>query len=104
MVFGVRDRLMLMEMLRVHVQKGSAATLRVVQDLLHELGFEEGELEEINLRQEGSSFKWEGEAEKDVEVGEAVRKVIEGKLRELNDAEELTFSYLPLFERFVSDE
>lgn len=98
MLLSVADRVGILNILP---KEGNVVTLRVIQELQHELSFTEGEIKDIELEQEGSQVSWKREVNKEVEIGEAAHKIIAGQLRMLDKENKLPMSFMDIYERFV---
>ncbi len=103
MEFGVKERLML---LSVMPGQGNLTTLRLVRRVREELGFDEEEHRALGLIIEGSSYRWDDDAEakagpKEIELGEVVRGMVLKAFEDLDAEERLELVHLDLYERFI---
>lgn len=100
MEFKVIERMMLLNLLGD--AEGDVTTLRVIRDTQEKVGFTEEELAVLNIRQDGTQVKWEGSADKPVEIaiGRAAHNVISAKLERLNTEKKLTIPQLNLYDKF----
>jgi hypothetical protein len=84
-------------------EKGSILTLRIVQELRAALSFSEKEHKDFGLNATAEMITWndKGAKEKEVKIGEEATKIIKDKLKELDEAEELTPTDISIWERFM---
>lgn len=100
MNLNVEQRLLILGILPV---RSNLSVLRIVDDLRHELGFNEEELKQAGIEQvNGSGIKWDQERdfEKDVSIGEKATDVIKAALKEASRNNDLTARHLPVCEMF----
>lgn len=98
-------------LLGVLPQQGNVTTLRIIRELQSRLSFTEEELKHYNIQNQsnpdGSArVTWNpelSEEETDIAIGEAATGVIKERLIRLNAQNQLHFSMLPLYEKFVED-
>ena len=104
MKLSVQDRLLLLNTLGTYA--GGITTVRIVSDLMRDLGFDEAEHKALGLKQVDGGVHWDknGSAPKDIDVGEKAISIIAEQLKKMDAAETLTMEYLPLYERFVEEE
>lgn len=100
MELSVGERLVLMMVLPPN---GDLVTMKIVQKLRGDLGFDEGEIERFGIRNEEGQVLWDGDkAEaKDIEIGPKAMEVVVRSLRELSEKKQLTLQHLPLCEKFM---
>jgi hypothetical protein len=85
-------------------EQGNLLTLKIVRELREELSFSEDEHKTMNLRVTGDRITWDDSApEKDVWIGDQAKELIEKRLRELNEKDELTMPDLLLWENFIGE-
>ena len=106
MEFSVKDRLILLNVIPV---SGSLTTLRLIRETREELGFSEEDHATLNLRREGTTYRWDDEAEakfgtKDREIGAIIRGEILGSLGQLDEEGRLELVQLDVYERFMAAE
>lgn len=101
MRFNVMERLLLLKALGA--VEGDLPTLRVVRDLQGEIGFSEGELKDLGLRQEDGRTFWEENKvpPKEVAIGAAALGASLAMFETLDRTKKLTIEYLPLYERLL---
>jgi len=107
MKLSVKERLILLGILP---PQGDIASLKIVRKLREDLGFSEKEQKKIKLiivpgatDQEGG-YRWDGEIEKDVEIGEKATDIIVKSLTDLSSKGQLHIDQLDLYEKFVEKE
>lgn len=97
----VKERFMLLNLLP---QRGTAATLRIVNDLSSRIGVSSEEAEAINLRQtKDGHLRWDTNSESTrtlVFRGFELKLIVE-RLQKISEEEELTIEQLPLWDKFV---
>jgi hypothetical protein len=103
MKLNIPERLTLLNVLGK--AEGNLTTLRVVRDLQRLVGFDEDELKAIGFIQDGTTLKWnpEANAEREFLISPATQKVVVDLLKRLEAQGTLTMNHLPLYERFVED-
>ena len=103
MELTVGERLMALMILP---EQGSFATMRIVHDLRMNLGFDEAETAEVDLRQTGEGAEgrvvWDGQKAKpkDIPIGPRGIEVMRKRLEELDKDGKLTVQHLSLCEKF----
>jgi len=99
MQLNVKERLVLLQMLPG--LRGNLATLRIIDDLMRDLGFTEEEYKELGFEADGDQLRWnESDAVKDVEIGPKARESIQGALRGLDKGGQLSRDHLSLCDKF----
>lgn len=100
MILSVVDRISLLNILP---EQGDFATLKIVRKLRESLSFSEGELRELDLKQDGQQIRWKTDADpmKDVQIGEKATDLIIDSLKKLNEQRKLTNQHYELYEKFV---
>lgn len=87
-------------------QRGNFITMRVVSDLLHDLGLSEEEIErnEVKTEDDGNATWKIIDPPKYIEVGPVAHKIISDSLRDviesLNENESITLAHISLFDKF----
>jgi hypothetical protein len=85
-------------------EQGNLLTLKIVRELREELSFSEDEHKEMNLVVKQDRITWSDDAvEKDVTIGDQGKEIVEKRLRELNEKDELTLPDLDLWEKFIGE-
>lgn len=91
-----------LRLLAILPEQGNLLTLKIVRQLREELSFSEEEHKEFEIKTEGNSIRWKLDAEeKEIEFGEQAKELIDKRLRELNEKDELTLPDLELWEAFI---
>lgn len=99
MQLTILERLLLLQALP---QKGNIITLRIVSDLRRNLSLTEQEIKDNHVRQEAEKMLWDNDtATFEISIGEKATDVIVESLKRMNETQELTEQYIPLYERFV---
>lgn len=102
MEFSVLERYYLLELLKP--LEGDLLTMRVVRDLIRDLGFTADELGMLNIQSEGNITRWDPEASLIVkghaEISPAAQKIILSAFKPLLDGGKLNLQTLALYERF----
>ena len=102
MKFEVQERLLLINVLSGYA--GDITTVRIVGDLVRDLGFDEGEHKILNFVQTESTMRWnDGAKAKEIEVGEKASEIIASLFKTLSDQGKLTLEHLATYDRFVED-
>lgn len=85
---------------------GNLWEMRIVRELRDELGFTEGELADLQFKEENGRARWEPNAvpPKSVEIGPVALGIIRASLpaliKQLHEAEMITIAHLDLCDRF----
>lgn len=97
---SVAERLALLGLLP---QQGNLVTMRIVRELREALMFSETEIKRLELRQEGTTWRWANERQpKAIMITDAGRDVIRNELRVHDENNTLTDSMLTLWDRFMT--
>ena len=87
--------------------EGDFVTLKIVRELRENLSFDEAEVKQLKVKQEGQQITWEAGAEtpggKEVKIGEKATDVIVAALKKLNSDKKLTDQHFSLYEKFVKE-
>ena len=95
----IYERLILSQFLP-SVGTGGLVKVRVLKELLDELGFSEEEIVEHNIRQVGERIKWDEKGTaKEIEVGPVREELVLDVLRHLDAQERLDLQLLELCEK-----
>lgn len=99
MDFTIAERVYLLNALP---KEGDIVTLRIVSDLLREIGFSEAELAQGRIEQAPEGVLWDTSLEftKDIEIGPRAFRVCAVALTARSKAKKLTIPEIPLYERF----
>ncbi len=94
-----------MGLLNILPEQGTIATMRVLRDLRHDLGFSEEELEEAGIKQTEDRLTWKPSAsiEKDIAIGPAARDVVLEAIEDLDAKSGVTELTLEIYERLQSE-
>lgn len=102
MKLSIKNRLRLLAILPA---QGNLLTLKIVRKLREELSFSEQEHKDFEIKIVDGSIKWKkGVEDKEIELGDKAKEIVEKRLRELNDKEELTVPDIDLWEIFIGKE
>ena len=102
MKFEVQERLLLINVLSGYA--GDITTVRIVGDLVRDLGFDEKEHKILKFVQTESTMRWnDGAGSKEIEVGEKASEIIASLFKTLSDQGKLTLEHLATYDRFVED-
>ena len=108
MKLEVKDRLTLLAILP---PTGNVMTLRIVRDLQSSLSFSEAELEVLKFKHDEDSgeTQWSVKGAEtlrfvDVPIGKEAKAVIQRGFGAANEAQKLTMSMLPTYEKFEEKE
>jgi hypothetical protein len=94
-----------LRLLAILPEQGNLLTLKIVRELREELSFSEDEHKIMKLVVKEDRITWSDKAgEKDVAIGDQSKELIEKRLRELNEKDELTLPDLDLWEKFIGGE
>lgn len=103
MLLSVYERLVILSTLP---PEGNIATMRIVRDLRHDLGFSEEEFVNLHIRTETGRIKWDMAQDKGKEIAmgqkgmEIVKEGLIGYGKMLNAQDRLKLSDIALFEKF----
>lgn len=102
MKFTVKERLLL---LQLPPARGSILIVRPLRQFRESLSFNEQEIADLKLVMNGPSIKWDTSvsADKEVEVGPAVKIYIADTLKALSDNSQLSEETVGLYDRFVEE-
>ncbi len=96
MELSVFDRLLILN-LDTLPKAGSIVTMKIKQQLLTDCGFNEAEVKEYNLKQDGTQVTWNPESKaKEIEIGPEAKKML---LEALDKSENLHDGYVLLYDR-----
>ena len=99
MKFNVSARLRLLGILP---EQGNLLTLKIVRELREALSFSEKEHKDMNIVFKDDRITWSDKAkDKTIKFGDQGKELVEKRLRELNDKDELTLPDLDLWEKFI---
>lgn len=92
-------------LLNILPEQGNLLTIKIVRQLREELSFTEEEHKKFAVRVEGNRLMWDAEnlETKEVEFGPKATELVEKRLRELNEKDELTVGDLELWEMFIGE-
>lgn len=102
--FNTLDRLLLLQVLPA---KTSFVKLKVADKLRKNIGFDEAEIKELELKtSEDGKVTWNNEKAKPkkIEIGDTGISLIKEGLDKLDKEEGLTSEFIPLCERFLEKE
>ena len=104
MELTVVDRVILMSVLP---KEGDISTLKILRDLMSEIGFTEEEVQKLEMSSSEKGTTWKQDEgiklNKEIDIGPRAYNVIEGAFRKISEAKKLTLEHLPTFEKFVKD-
>ena len=102
MKLNVFERLMLLPILP---KEGNFVTLKILRNLNSNLGLNEAEYKEFEIKQENDKVTWnqKGNEEREIEIGEKATDIIVEALKELDKNKKLTERYFSLYEKFVGE-
>jgi DNA-directed RNA polymerase alpha subunit len=100
MLLKLLDRFLLLKALP---KEGSYATLKIVQDLKHNLALNEDEFKEYEVKEEEGNIVWNADKDdgKDVPIGEKATDIIIIALKKRDRDGELTEQEIPVYEKFI---
>lgn len=99
MKLTIKDRIMILGILPA---QGSLIMMKIFRDLESKIGFNEEELKEYNIHNEGPLVKWNDTPdEKEIEIGEAGRQIIVAQFSKLDKEEKLTRDHISTYEKFI---
>ena len=97
MKLTVLDRIMIANILP---QEGDITTLFIIRKLKEELGFTEEESAILNFKQVEQRLSWDGNIEKDVEIGKKAKQIICEALEFLDENRKLTLDHVSIWTLF----
>ena len=99
MLLDVAERLLLLDVLSR--ASGNLATLRVVRDLQHDVGFTDDENQALAFQYEGSVVRWQSGAaqSREFKISRSARDVVLAAIKKLDRDEALTLAHLAVFEK-----
>ena len=96
MELSVMDRLLILN-LDTLPKVGSIVTMKIKQQLIDNVGFNEQESKECGIRQDGEQVKWNPDAKtKEIEIGTIARKIL---IEAIDKSENLIDGYVSLYDR-----
>lgn len=100
MLLKLLDRLLLLKALP---KEGSYATLKIVQDLKHNLALNEDEFKEYEVKEEEGNIVWNADKDdgKEIPIGEKATDIIIMALKKRDRDGELTEQEIPVYEKFI---
>ncbi len=100
MLLTVQERMVLPSLLPV---EGNFLTLKILRELREALSFNEAEMKEFGVEQEGTQVRWDAAKakEKDITIGDTMKGVVVTALKKLDSDGKLRNEHLTLFEKFV---
>jgi len=105
MIFSVKERLMLQEILP---KTGNIITLKLVSDAMDAAGFSEGEVRMLGVTNNEGRITWnpimEPKCAKEIAIGPELFKVVQAELEKRNEAGELAIDMISLYEKFQKAE
>lgn len=100
MKLSVKERL---QLLKILPRQGTFITLKVINDLNHQIGFSDQEIDTIKLSTAQGKIEWKQEVEKEIEFASTGKKIIADAIKELDEKKLLTMDMLSLYEKFVGE-
>lgn len=100
MLFDVSERLTLLNLLP---KEGNFITLKLVRELREALSFTDEEVTQFTIKTAADRITWDNSAsvDKEILIGDAMKSVIVGVLKKLDEAQKLADAHLGLYEKFV---
>ena len=96
MKLSVTDRLLILN-LDTLPKVGNILTMKIKQQLVTDVGFNEQELKDYEIRQEGEKVVWRPDAQdKEIEIGAEAKKML---VEALDKSENLNESYISLYDK-----
>lgn len=102
MKLTIKERLLLSGILP---SEGNIVTVRIIRDLMHDLGISEEEKSKYNfvVHPDGNitwNDKYDSET-KDVNIGSAAFGIIRDALKQADEKNKLHWEHIPMYEKFV---
>ena len=84
-------------------KEANYVTLKIINDLRNELSFNEKEIKEFGIREEGQNVTWNMQKArtKKIEIGERMYEIIVSALKKLDEANKINAENASLYEKFV---
>jgi len=98
MKLNVLERITLLQVLPT---EGSYITFKLLMDLKSALAFNEKEIKDFSISEKEGRITWKKSEEKDVEIGEKTREIIEVALKKLDESGKVNEQNITLFEKFI---
>lgn len=96
MELSIMERLLILN-LDTLPKVGSILTMKIKQQLINDVSFNEDEIKDYNIRQEDGNVKWNQNApSKEVEIGEQASKLL---IEALDNSKNLNELYIPLYDK-----
>jgi hypothetical protein len=101
MKVGIRERIRLLNILP---EQGNLLTIKIVRQLREALSMSEEEHESAAIKVTDDRITWDPDyPDKEIVIGAKGKEIIEKRLRELNEKNELTVADLDLWEKFIGE-
>jgi hypothetical protein len=103
MKFDVKERVILLQLMP---KEADYITYKIVENLKHEFGFSDKEIEEYEIKPNQGQIVWNPEKVelKEIEIGKTAEKIITDALKNLDKEKKITGDTISLYERFVLKE
>jgi len=101
MKLSILDRVLLQSILP---KEGDIVTIKIIRDLRTALGFDEKDVEECEISQEGNQVVWKKNIDKEINIGPKALTIIVSALEELNKDGKLSENHIAVYEKFMEDE
>jgi hypothetical protein len=98
MKLNVIERITLMQVLP---KEGNYVTFKILISLKSALSFNEKEFKEFGMVEKDGLIHWKKSVDKEIEIGEKAREIIQEALKGLDKAGKLDERSFPLYEKFV---
>lgn len=96
MELSIMERLLILN-LDTLPKVGSILTMKIKQQLMNDVSFNEEELKDNNIRQEDGKVLWDPDAPvKEIEIGEQGKKML---VEALEKSQNLNEMFIPLYDR-----
>ena len=98
MKLDVLERITLLQVLPT---EGSYITFKLLLDIKAALAFNEKEIKELGISEKDGRITWKKSGEKDIEIGEKTREIVESSLKKLDEQGKINGQNITLFEKFI---
>lgn len=102
MELGIKDRIVANALLPA---EGDIRTLKTIMKLREAILFNEDEVKEFAITQDGGRVQWDTTKERkvEIEIGELGKEIICNRLQELDSQKKLTADHVAIWDMFVPE-
>lgn len=98
MRFNILERIMILGVLP---KQSDFVSMRIISDLMRNVGFTQGELDKYNIKNHpDGSVSWDKSFEKEVKVTMRAAEIIKENLKKLSETKMVSAQHLSIYEKF----